>query len=66
MDNLSITDTCMHRISVGITKNGGESPLKILSLAGNQLTFQSVNYITNIMTRAGLTELNLSGNPLGR
>ncbi len=66
MDNLNITDECIQKMSHGITRNVANSPLRILSLAGNLLTHQSLGSIFSIMTRAALTELNLSNNPLGR
>jgi hypothetical protein len=53
-------------MSHGIGKNIAYSPLKILSLGGNLLTEKSLYSIYNIMTKAGLTELNLSNNPLSR
>jgi len=62
MDNLSITDECVGRISNGIVQ-GACSPLRILSLAGNLIGHRSLNAITALM-RSGLKELNLSGNPL--
>lgn len=47
----------------GMVKNI-TTQLKILSLNGNLLTEKSASSIFNLMTRTGLTELNLSNNPL--
>lgn len=65
MDNLNVTDECAERMCVGMIKNSG-NPLKILSLSGNLLTEKSLTAVYNIMTRGGLSELNLSSNPLNR
>ena len=66
MDNLNITDDCIEKMVYGIVKNAAGNPLKILSLNGNLITGKSINSIYNLMAKAGLTELNLSDNPLGR
>lgn len=63
MDNLNITDECLEKIVKGMLRNGNAS-LKIVSLGSNMLTYRCVNFVFNMMTRVGLSELNLSNNPL--
>ena len=49
----------------GMLRNSHPSVMKILSLSNNFITYKSVNSIYNMVTKVGLTELNLSNNPLG-
>lgn len=64
MDNLSIADECVDKMVHGMVMNTNFT-LKILSLSNNFISFKSVNSISNLLTKVGLTELNLSNNPLG-